>query len=72
MATLINILFKINLDTQEYKCFLTSVSDTNRIVFAQRYVLDTFGMSSPDCHFLSGYYFFMENSWVTMNIGLFS
>lgn len=35
MVTLINILFKINLDTQEHKCFLLSVSDKNRIVFAE-------------------------------------
>lgn len=60
MVTLINILFKINLGTHEHKCFLPSVSDKNRIMFAQRYVLDTFGIFSPDCHFLGDYYFFLE------------
>lgn len=48
MVTLINILWKINLDTEEHKCFLPSVPDKNRILSAPRYVSDTFGISSPD------------------------
>lgn len=58
MVTLINILFKINLGTQEHKCFLPSVSDKNRTMFTQRDILDTFGIFCPDCHFLGDYYFF--------------
>lgn len=45
MVTSINILFKINLGTQEHKCFLPPVADKNRIMFAQicfRYIWHIF------------------------------